>query len=66
MTTQVQKQRTTTKSSSKTEEAPEPAKRSPEAQAKLDTSKDFLDEIDEALQGLEEDFATTYTQKGGE
>jgi sugar-specific transcriptional regulator TrmB len=40
--------------------------RTPEQQEAIDKADDLLDEIDEALQGLDNELATTFHQKGGE
>lgn len=40
--------------------------RSEETEALLSESSDWLDEIDEALEGLDQDLAAQFTQVGGE
>jgi len=44
----------------------EAAARTPEQQDLIDASDDILDEIDKALEGLDQDLAVTYIQQGGE
>lgn len=61
MAEQVQKQRQASQTTTEVEELPA----IPE-QADLSKTDELLDEIDEALNALDQDLAQQYTQKGGE
>jgi ubiquitin-like protein Pup len=63
---QVQKQRTTSPRTQSNSEELDAKERTEEQEELLARSDDVLDEIDAALQDLEQDLATTFVQRGGQ